>query len=132
MDFTGELPILTHKDDVGEPYVGCAVESLVFFFFEIIHRFSCPKGAMPGLLFYRGRSWVITRLTYSSDSVRPSSACLPRAVVVRCPGEKQTPIIAKSESRNKNRTPEQCNYKDICKQGKFLCKGDNRNQIIKK
>ena len=27
-----------------------------FFFFEIIHRFSCPKGAMPGLLFYRGRS----------------------------------------------------------------------------
>jgi hypothetical protein len=22
-----------------------------FFFFEIIHRFSCPKGAMPGLLF---------------------------------------------------------------------------------
>ncbi|OCK93797.1 uncharacterized protein K441DRAFT_136500 [Cenococcum geophilum 1.58] len=28
---------------------------------------------MPGLLFYRGRSWVITRLTCSSDSVRPSS-----------------------------------------------------------
>ncbi|OCL00797.1 uncharacterized protein K441DRAFT_650266 [Cenococcum geophilum 1.58] len=44
---------------------------------------------MPGLLFYRGRSWVITRLTCSSDSVRPSSACLPRAVGVWCPGEKQ-------------------------------------------
>ncbi|OCK87007.1 uncharacterized protein K441DRAFT_20628 [Cenococcum geophilum 1.58] len=54
---------------------------------------------MLGLLFYRGRSWVITRLTCSSDSVRPSSACLPRAIGVWCPGEKQTPKIAKSESR---------------------------------
>ena len=57
---------------------------------------------MPGLLFYRGKFWVITRLTCSSDSVRPSSACLPRAVGVRCPGEKQISKIAKSESESES------------------------------
>ena len=64
---------------------------------------------MPGLLFYRGRFWVITRLTYISGSVRPSSACLPRAVGVRCPGEKQISKIAKSESESETRIESQSN-----------------------
>ena len=72
-----------------------------FFFFEIIYRFSCPKGAMPGLLFYRGKFQVITYLTYSSDSVRPLSTCLPYTIGVQCLGEKQISKIAKSDTKKR-------------------------------